>query len=321
MLRDALYALDRGLSAQTGSLLTDRPALVTLLFHKVFIDKAEISQELVSPSERATLDDFRRLFDYFLGFGYRFVSSDQVLGGLEPGQNYILLSFDDGYANNRRLLAVLKEYRIPATFFIATGFVGAATAFWWDAVYRTRVGQGTWMTYPSRQRRALHALSRADAEAHVRQEYGADALTSMGELDRSLTEAELRAFAAEELVTIGNHTVDHTLLTTLSPQAVHAQIAGAQDFLARVTGTRPRAIAYPYGDSSPAVVEIARANGLELGLTCNAHRNTLPLGQGNLLRLGRFEVIADDAFLKRCHECRLDFSLSRIARSAARRFR
>lgn len=109
-------------------------------------------------------------------------------------------------------------------------------------------------------------------------------------------------------------------MTTLSPEAAHAQIADAQLFLERVTGTRPRAIAYPYGDSSAAVEEIARANGLELGLTCNAHRNSLPLGRRSMLRLGRFDVIADDTFLERCNECRLDFSLSRIARAAKRRF-
>lgn len=321
MLRDALFALDRGISAGTGSLLTDRPGLVSLLFHKVFTDSAEIARDQVSPQERSSIDIFRQIFDYFLDLDYQFVSVDQVLGGLDPDHNHILLSFDDGYANNRRLLPVLKEYRIPAAFFVATGFVGADTAFWWDAVYRARTHAGTWTTYSSAQRVDMHALSRTEAETRVREEYGADALVSIGELDRSLTEAELRTFAAEDLVTIGNHTVDHTLLTTLSPEAVHAQIADAQNFLERVTGARPRAIAYPYGDSSPAVAGIAQANGLELGLTCNAHRNSLPIGQSNFLSLGRFEVIADSAFLRRCHECRLDFSVSRAARSMARRFK
>lgn len=320
MLREALYALDRELSARTGSLLTDRPGLVTLLFHKVFANSAEITGDQVSPQERSTIDNFRQLFDYFLGLGYRFVSVDQVLGGLDPKHNHILISFDDGYANNRRLLPTLKEYRIPAVFFVATGFVGTNTAFWWDAVYRARMREGTWTNYSAAQRVAMHALTRAEAEARVRQEYGTDALNSVGELDRPLTESELRMFADEELVTIGNHTVDHTLLTTLAPDVVHAQIADAQDFLEQVTGARPRAIAYPYGDSSPEVVEIARINGLELGLTCNAHRNSVPIRQNNFLRLGRFEVIADDRFHQRCHETRLDVSFSRMARSISHRF-
>jgi peptidoglycan/xylan/chitin deacetylase (PgdA/CDA1 family) len=318
MLREALFALDRGISAGTGSLLTDRPGLMTLLFHKVFTDNAEISREQVSPQERSTVDVFRHLFDYYLGLGYQFVSVDQVLRGLDPRGNHILLSFDDGYANNRRILPVLKEYRIPAVFFIATGYVGADTAYWWDAVYRARMREGTWTTYSSAQRVAMHALLRTEAEARVREDYGADALASVGELDRSMTEAELRAFAQEGLVTIGNHTVDHTLLTTLPPDAIHAQIADAQNFLERVTGLRPRAIAYPYGDSSPAVTGIAEASGLELGLTCNAHRNSLPIGQGDFLNLGRFEIIADEAFLGRCHESRLSFSVSKFARSIAR---
>lgn len=321
MMRDALFALDRGLSALTGGRLIDRPALISFLFHKVFADRAEAAQELVSPAERATADDFRRLFDYFLDLDYRFVSSAAVLDGLDPARNHILLTFDDGYANNRRLLPVLKEYRIPATFFVATGFVGAETAFWWDAIYRARHREGTHATNRGRRRRALHTLSRADAEAHVRHTYGADALASVGELDRPMTEAELRAFAAEDLVTIGNHTVDHTRLTMLAPAQVDTQIAEAQAFLEAVTGARPRTIAYPYGDWSPAVVAAARAHGLELGLTCDARRDSLPLGPDDLFRLGRFAVFSDDAFLRRCRECRLDFSFSRVARSAVHRFR
>lgn len=129
-----------------------------------------------------------------------------------------------------------------------------------------------------------------------------------------MNEAELQTLAAEPLITLGNHTVDHTLLTSLPPTQANAQIADAQNFLARVIGTRPRTLAYPYGNWSPEIAAAAKANGIELALTCDAHRNRLPLKPNDLLILGRFSVLMDERFAARCHDCRLDLSLTRLSR-------
>jgi len=318
MIRSALEALDKTLGTLAPGILKDRPALISLLFHKVFADKGELGRNLVTPEESATPDDFRRLFDTFLSAGYGFVTPDQVIdGALDPEQNHILLSFDDGYANNLRLLPVLKEYTVPATIFVATGFTGADHAFWWDAVYRARMKNHTWDSYPAPERHAMHGQMKADAEDHVRAAYGGEFFDLHGELDRPLNEAELWELSAEPLITLGNHTVDHTLLTSLTPEQANAQIADAQNFLARVTGTRPRTLAYPYGNWSPEIAAAAKANGIELALTCDAHRNRLPLEPSDLLTLGRFSVLMDERFAARCHDCRLDFSLTRLSRRVA----
>ena len=49
--------------------------------------------------------------------------------------NSVAITFDDSYKNiHDVVLPILKRYRIPATFFISTGFVGTKKMFWVDQV-------------------------------------------------------------------------------------------------------------------------------------------------------------------------------------------
>ena len=46
---------------------------------------------------------------------------------------YILITFDDGYRDNySAAFPILKSHNVPATFFIATGFIDRPRAPWWD---------------------------------------------------------------------------------------------------------------------------------------------------------------------------------------------
>jgi peptidoglycan/xylan/chitin deacetylase (PgdA/CDA1 family) len=45
----------------------------------------------------------------------------------------IVITFDDGYCDNYLAAkSLLEQYKLPATFFIATGNLGQASEFWWD---------------------------------------------------------------------------------------------------------------------------------------------------------------------------------------------
>jgi peptidoglycan/xylan/chitin deacetylase (PgdA/CDA1 family) len=53
----------------------------------------------------------------------------------------VALTFDDGYADN--LLAakpLLDRYRMPATVFVTSGYVGHGRLFWWDELERLLLG-------------------------------------------------------------------------------------------------------------------------------------------------------------------------------------
>ncbi len=71
---------------------------------------------------------------------------DQFSFGLENGHlphDATIVTFDDGYADNlHNALPLLERFEIPATFFIATGYLGGQREFWWDELARV-VFEGT----------------------------------------------------------------------------------------------------------------------------------------------------------------------------------
>ena len=56
----------------------------------------------------------------------------------------VVVTFDDGYRDNlEQAKPLLEKYQIPATFFIATGYLGKQREFWWDELEAILLNVGT----------------------------------------------------------------------------------------------------------------------------------------------------------------------------------
>ncbi|MBA2380355.1 MAG: polysaccharide deacetylase family protein [Blastocatellia bacterium] len=102
-----------------------------LLYHRVEEVWPDPWGLAVSPA------NFRDHLEVIRGYGAA-LSLSELVESLSAGKvprKGIVLTFDDGYADNlNNAKPLLEEFGIPATVFVATGYIGGQREFWWDAL-------------------------------------------------------------------------------------------------------------------------------------------------------------------------------------------
>lgn len=312
--RKAIFAVDDLLAGFSQLVTEKRGSLLSFLVHGVFRSAEEAQSDLLDPQQGFTVEMLRTLIRHFTREGYRFVSPEDLAKRLWHRGRYVLLTFDDGYYNNIRALPVLEEFGVPAVFFISTDHVKHGKAFWWDVVYREFKKRGrleeeircTVAEYKTRKT--------SEIESDLRARFGRDALTPAGDLDRPFTPFELHQFANHPLVSLGNHTRNHAILTNYSAVEVKNEIWGCQEGIRQITGKTPRVIAYPDGRDSAAIRAAAREAGMQFGLSVRPGRNCLPLDSATdeALQMKRFTLWGDLDIEAQARVSRSGFSLYRL---------
>src|SRR5215510_103661 len=133
MFRSGLFVKIRGIGKlkYIARCLTSRfiPGAVILLYHRV----TELSSDpqLLCVSRQHFAEHLEILRKY--GFPIALKHVDQTRRG-RPG---VILTFDDGYADNlNNAKPLLERYDVPATVFVTTGYVGSRREFWKDYLER-----------------------------------------------------------------------------------------------------------------------------------------------------------------------------------------
>jgi len=307
-LKSLLEASDSAVVKAGLKLRTEKNSVIIFLFHGVFRNESEISLNHVDPQQGFTLDHYRSVIEHFLEAGYRFITPDSILRGLDFGGRYLMLTFDDGYCNNLRMLPLLREYEIPASFFISTGPIEQNKCFWWDVLYRERKKTGNSTADIYREGKTLKGFTNDRIENYLVERFGKDCMKPISDVDRLFTAEELRDFSREENVHIGNHTRDHGILTNYSRAGIRKQIEEAQTSLKRMTGEIPLSIAYPNGNYSETILAIVRDLGFKIGISCDFAKNPVTQKGNGLLRLGRFCFLNSRRIPQQCEMFRSDFS-------------
>jgi peptidoglycan/xylan/chitin deacetylase (PgdA/CDA1 family) len=313
-----VFAADQALADCSLPVSSEDGVMLSFLFHSIFEHEAEAQSGLLDPQQGITVAMLREFLTHFQKHSYKFVSASDVLGRLPRGGRYVLLTFDDGYYNNARALPVLEELHVPAVLFVSSNHVKQGKAFWWDVVYRESRKRGSSEAEIRSRIAGYKRLKAAEVEADCRKQFGVGAMTTISDLDRPFAPAELKKFASHPLISMGNHTSDHAILTNYSPEQAHAQIQTAQDDICAMAGKRPDMIAYPNGNESPAIVDAASSAGLHLGFGVCPGRNRLPLhpGSRHAMTLKRFTLNAQRNIEKQCRISRSPLSLDRLLRNA-----
>jgi peptidoglycan/xylan/chitin deacetylase (PgdA/CDA1 family) len=199
---------------------------------------------------------------------------------LPPGA--VCVTFDDGYADNlTQALPILQRHGIPATFFIATGYLNGGR-MWNDTVVEAvraahgdhldlqAIGLGRLPLGDGAARRATiehilksikhrPAAQREQAMRHVVEQVGKPL-----PCDLMLTDAQLLALHRSGME-IGGHTAHHPILATLPAEAAREEIVAGRERLVELLRAPVTLFAYPNGkptrDYRPEHVQMVREAG------------------------------------------------------------
>ena len=208
--------------------------------------------------------------------------------GKLPPRAAACVTFDDGYADNAAVaLPILRRRGVPATFFVATGFLDGGRMFN-DSVIETvrrasgesldggSLGVGAVPIATMEARRAaidvligaLKYLPMGERQARV--EALAAACGSALPTDLMMTGAQVRELVAGGME-VGGHTANHPILATLSPEEARAEIEDGRRRLEAITGAPVRLFAYPNGkprqDYLPEHVRMVEEQGFEAAVS------------------------------------------------------
>lgn len=248
---------------------------------------------------------------------------DFLRGERDLPPNPVLVTFDDGYRDNREVaLPLLERHRVPATFFVSTGHIERRQTYWWDRIayllHHTAAEEAR-LRYPTElvlRPRAEPERARRTLLRLVKGMSGLDLDRILVELSRALgvrwDDALDRHVADQTVMTwddvrelhragmaIGSHTRTHRILYTLSPDELDDELTGSRRDIEQAIGVAPAAIAYPAGRSLralPMVTAAVRRAGYAAAFSTQPSPIPVdrPADQAELdpLDLGRFAVDA-----------------------------
>lgn len=268
--------------------LLDSPAVI-LLYHRVTRLKTDPQQLSVSPGNfHEQVDLLKR--KYALLEIEEF--SDLIYRRKKLPKNSVIITFDDGYADNcQEALPILENLGGQALFYITTSNIDTSFELWWDSLERIfldgaalpdllEIGCGDkqlQLTTISREDR-----QRAYMQCHWLLKYTAPAernaiidtlllktgLTQEGRPShRLMSSAELLRMGNSAAAVIGAHTHNHPVLSLLSYAGQAEEINRSREFLEKTLNRKIEHFSYPYGmktDINEDSVRICRESGFKM---------------------------------------------------------
>jgi peptidoglycan/xylan/chitin deacetylase (PgdA/CDA1 family) len=174
------------------------------------------------------------------------------------------VTFDDGYADNAvHALPVLMRYKIPTTFFIATGFIDGGR-MWNDTIIefvrnttddtldltQLELGVHLVQTIEQKKKAIRGIIARLKYLPVQEKEEKVLAIAELSETplptDLMMTSEQIHGIMAGGM-TVGAHTVHHPILSTLDINTAQEEIMQNKEQLEYISGSPVRIFAYPNG--------------------------------------------------------------------------
>jgi peptidoglycan/xylan/chitin deacetylase (PgdA/CDA1 family) len=223
------------------------------------------------------------------------VSPDEVARRLHERdfrRRFACITLDGAYRDHYdSAWPVFKKHGVPFTVFVPTSFPDRLGELWWMAVAAVVAKSTSVILVMDGREQRVDCVSGADKRylynglmqwllargrdedivAFVR-DLAARYDVDMAEIcERAcMTWQQISAFASDPLVTIGAQSVNHPILTKLSPQRVERELQMSRTVIEGAIGIVPKHFAYPFGQREAAgerEFQIARDLGYATAMT------------------------------------------------------
>jgi peptidoglycan/xylan/chitin deacetylase (PgdA/CDA1 family) len=194
----------------------------------------------------------------------------------------VCLTFDDGFANNYKyVLPLLEKYEVPATFFI-TSIREAGYDFLWNDLLSIAGRYGPEkLEFENEEftRSSFHKYVSASSQLMLNEILRNGNFARKEKLIRILSnfisfrtvvdedywlqlkKEEIQKLAASKWATIGSHSYYHNDLAKIDPHDLKDDLQQSKLYLEKIIDKEVKAVAFPYGSYSQAVIEEAKQAG------------------------------------------------------------
>jgi peptidoglycan/xylan/chitin deacetylase (PgdA/CDA1 family) len=256
-----------GLLHGTGALAAHRrmrreDEVCVIGLHRI-LREPELAQAASQPAIVMREETFDRLLA-FLKARFEVLTLDDFLAadGVRPGRRpRCLITFDDGWCDTYSTAwPLLRRHGLPATVFLATGFLGTERTFWverllhqWqDEARRSALRAHFWRQIPAAvagddPEPIIETLKRTAAERRERILEPVLDGAEAGPADRMMSWEQAREMASDG-ISFGAHTVTHPLLTFEQDETVERELVESRRAIEEQLGRPACAFAYPNGD-------------------------------------------------------------------------
>ena len=211
---------------------------------------------------------------------FKVVSLEEIINRFATNRalsdNEIALTFDDGLRNNLTVVyPILREFQVPATFFVCPGMIGSGQWLWnHEARCRLKTlnhetitdlrnsllardpsadGIVEWM-------KTLKPAQRRRAEEQIRSATPAFKPTAAQHHAYDMMDWDDLKSLDQGLIMIGSHTMTHPILTTLSTEEIGSELRESRRCLEESLGRVADFFCYPNGSYDARVYEAVKSN-------------------------------------------------------------
>ena len=244
---------------QAGNLLSAN-RLIILTYHRVFARKESVwPYDLDADTFETHLQVLKK---YFNVLPLR-EAVDKMSAGNLPRRS-VCITFDDGYADNHDVaLPLLQKYSMPATFFIATGYLNGGI-MWNDVVIESlrhtqkeqldlsSFGLGSYQFSSDQDKTSAIEALLNQLKYKIQDERESlvyaikDAAGVVGTRHLMMTDEQVRSMDAQHMQ-IGAHTITHPILAKLTDEKALQEIQISKSYLENLLKHPVDIFAFPNG--------------------------------------------------------------------------